>query len=185
MNPVKSAFPGLSMVVKNWKATGARRNAPPPAVNIQGRPAGPIYYLLRMFMIDSSCGLTIDSKNLILEKSNATGFARTYVRISDVTSASYGYKKPWLAALVLAGVFIYFASFLGLAWYFTALIYVAGIFLALVFYIFSQNMYISFRESGDQDHLIVFRNSLGNRKSIDDKKLAQLEGAIQNLIDRK
>ncbi|MEQ8349949.1 MAG: hypothetical protein RH862_00595 [Leptospiraceae bacterium] len=185
MNSVKSAFTGLNMVAKNWKVTGSKRSSRSPLVDIQGRPAGPIYYLLRMFMIESSCGLTIDSKNIIVEESNATGFTRTYVSIADVTSASYGFKKPWLAALIIAGIFFSIGSWIGLAWYYSGIIYVGGILIALAYYIFSQNMYVSFNESGEQEHTIVFQNSLVDRNTIDEKKLAQLEGVVQNLVEKK
>ncbi|MGV0977202.1 MAG: hypothetical protein ACOYBO_14840 [Azonexus sp.] len=105
----------MALVIKKWSVSEtAGQNG--EYVHIHGREAGLLSFILSLLGIDPTTTLVVDAKSIYREEGSLAGFARTVTPISHVTTAGFGYKKPWKKALVIAvilGVILVFIPVIG------------------------------------------------------------------------
>jgi hypothetical protein len=90
----------MALVIKRWAADRVA-NGDGNFVHIIGREAGLLSWLLSLVKVDPTTEVEVKERLVVFTKGSLEGSERRVIPLSSVSSAFYGYKKPWKEALVL------------------------------------------------------------------------------------
>lgn len=169
----------MALVIKQWSASSAPDDSG-EYVRIHGREAGLISFLLSLVGIDPTTTLAVDARSVRFEQGSLAGFVKQVTPLPSVSTASYGYFKPWIAANIIAGV--------GVAM--MVILPVIGLVIGLLLLIFAPIYYLLNKQfflkivdhSGGKPIEIMFKRSVIEGKSIDQDAGEQIVGIIEMLL---
>ncbi|MFY0530098.1 hypothetical protein ACN28I_45350 [Archangium gephyra] len=90
----------MALVIKSWTATETP-GADGIYVSIVGRQEGFFSWLLSVLGIDATTTLRVDRDTVYFEAGSLAGFQQRVIPLANLSSAYFGYAKPWQVALVL------------------------------------------------------------------------------------
>jgi len=158
-------------VVTSWQV---EPNAPAGAdlVLIKGRAPGLFAWLLSLVGIEPTISLRVTCDTMYYEQGSLAGSIRRLIPLSRISSAYFGYSKPWKEALAIA-VFIGLPTF-GL-----------GFIIAVIYYLLNKSMSIGIVEVGGTDSGIQFKRSVIEGKKVDEGASAEVAALLERLMAAK
>jgi hypothetical protein len=156
-----------TLVIRKWKAT------PTPAdgnyVVIEGRAAGLLSWLLTQVGVDTATRLRVSRDTVFFEQGSLAGFTQRVIPMARMSSAFFGYEKPWKEALALGLVLL---PFLGL-----------GLLIGPLYYLFNKRTTIGVVESSGIINGIAFTRSLIEGQDITEEDGKRVIDLICRLMD--
>ena len=160
----------MALVLKSWSAS-ATPDAAGVYVNIVGRQAGLISWLLSLMGIDPITSIEIKGDIIHFAQGSLEGTERRVIPISSVCSAYYGYKKPWKEAVAI-GVVLMPVFFIGV---------VAG----PLYYFLNKTLTVGVIEVSGWVGGFSFKRSVIEGKEITENEAHAVIEIIRTLIEKK
>lgn len=165
----------MALVIKKWSVSETAGNNG-EFVHIHGREAGLLSFILSLIGVDPTTTFVVDAKSIRLEKGSLRGFERTVTPIPHVSTASFGYKKPWLKALVISiatGFILFFIPILG---------QIIGALIGLIYYFLKKELFINYHVAGYTGGSVEFNRSLIEGQHIDEQAGERIVAIIEMLV---
>lgn len=169
----------MALVIKQWSASDTPDGIG-EYVRIHGREAGLINFLLSFVGIDPTTTLAIDNRSVRFEQGSIAGFVKQVTPLTSVSTASYGYHKPWFVAINIATAGVLMMVFLD------SIILWIGLLLLIfapIYYFLNKKFFLKIADhSGGKPIEIVFKRSVIEGKSIDQDAGEKIVGIIEMLL---
>ena len=165
----------MALVIKEWFVSEVP-NKDGVYVQIKGREAGIISFLLSLVGIDPTLSLVVDKNNIRSEEGSLSGFWWGITPINNVCAGSYGYGKPWKTALMIGvvGILVGTISFI------LTLLFWIG---AFAYYFLNKEMELRLHDIGGVSRTkMVFKRSVIEGIRIDENEAARVIRIIEGLI---
>jgi hypothetical protein len=160
----------MSLVIKKWYA-GNDANEEGNFVHLVGREAGLISWLLSLFKIDPTNEVEIKDNLLKFTSSSFAGQEKRIIPINSITSAYYGYEKPWKMALLLGTVFMP--------------VFFIGLIIGPLYYILNKNLTVGVVEASGWVGSFSFKRSIIEGQNINEEEAYEVIEIIRKLIEAK
>ncbi len=160
----------MSLVIKKWYA-GKEANEEGNFVHLVGRESGLLSWLLSLFKIDPTSEVEIKDNLLKFTSSSLAGQEKRIIPMNSITSAYYGYEKPWKMALML-GILFMPVFFLGLV-------------IGPLYYILNKNLTVGVVEASGWVGAFSFKRSVIEGQNINEEEAYQVIEIIRSLIEEK
>ena len=160
----------MSLVIKKWYASdNANENG--DFVHLVGREAGLLSWLLSVFKIDPTSEIEIKDNLIKFTSSSLAGQEKRIIPLNSITSAYYGYEKPWKMALVLT-VLLMPAFFIGLI-------------VGPLYYFLNKNLTVGVVEASGWVGSFSFKKSIIEGQNINEEEAYKVIEIIRSLIEAK
>lgn len=157
----------MALVIRTWRLSAT------PAdgffVVIEGREAGLVSWLLTRFGLDTTTVLKINRDTVYFEQGSLEGYTQRVIPMSRMSSAYFGYRKPWKEALVF-GLVLLPACGLGLI-------------VGPLYYIMNKTTAIGVVESSGLVSSLEFKRSVIEGKDITEAEGRKLIDGIRALME--
>ncbi|EPJ45091.1 MAG: hypothetical protein OFPII_30110 [Osedax symbiont Rs1] len=160
----------MSLVIKKWYA-GNDANEDGNFVHLVGREAGLISWLLSLFKIDPTNEIEIKDNILKFTSSSFAGQEKRIIPMKSITSAYYGYEKPWKMALILGVVFMP--------------VFFIGLIIGPLYYILNKSLTVGVVESSGWVGSFSFKRSIIEGQNISEEEAYEVIEIIRKLIEAK
>lgn len=169
----------MALVIKQWSASDTP-DGNGEYVRIHGREAGLVSFLLSLVGIDPTTTLAVDARSVRFEQGSLAGFVKQVTPLPSVSTASYGYFKPWIAANIIAGVGVAMIGIIPvIGWVIGLLLLI----FAPIYYFLNKQFFLRIADhSGGKPIEIMFKRSVIEGKSIDQDAGEQIVGIIEMLL---
>jgi hypothetical protein len=157
----------MALVIKSWSATEAP-DADGSYITIVGRQEGLLSWLLSIMGIDATTTLRIDAETVYFEAGSLAGFQQRVIPLANLSSAYFGYTKPWQTALVLGVVL---TSFFGL-----------GLIVGPLYYFLNKELSLGVVETSGVLSGIEFKRSVIEGQNINEHESRRVTAIIQRLM---
>ena len=154
-------------MIKSWSATETP-GADGSYISIVGRQEGLVSWLLSLMGIDATTTLRIDRDTVYFEAGSLAGFQQRVIPLANLSSAYFGYTKPWQAA-VLLGVMLMPLFFIGLI-------------VGPLYYILNKKLSLGVIEVSGVMSGIEFKRSVIEGQNINEVESRRVIAIIQNLM---
>ena len=159
----------MALVLKKWRAESTPR-ADGNFVHIVGREAGLVSFFMSLVGVDSTSEVAAQDRVILYKESSLAGFTRRVIPYSSISSAFYGYHKPWKEALILGLVLVVPTVGLGLV-------------LALLYYFLNKKLSVGIVEHSGVVWGFAFKRSVIEGIKIDETEAEYMIGIIRMLIE--
>ncbi|MBC8243658.1 MAG: hypothetical protein H8E20_04635 [Verrucomicrobia bacterium] len=171
----------MAKVIKKWRASD-EPDADGVFVLISGRSSGLISWLMSLLGLDPTVTLTATGSRIEFSSTSLSGKQSILIPINKVNKTSYGYAKPWKAAIGYIVVFSALtAATLDASGMLAITLFIIGLLLGVVKYLFGKELTIGFGD-GDDEHTIEFKRSLIENQNINEQQAEHVCELIQRLI---
>jgi len=182
------------LVLKEWRAENTPLDEDGHLIRISGRKGGFISWFLARVGIDPTTFFYASVDRLEIISSSLSGKEHRIIPLWSVSSAAYGYYKPWKQAYIL---FILLCLLSGFVANMTAayrgeinlpVLYLGilvGLFISLLFYVLSRTFTLSFTEHSGNTSTIRFKSSVIEGVAVNEDEALYVCDLVQALIDRK
>jgi len=160
----------MSLVIKKWYA-GESKNEDDNFVHIAGREAGLLSWLLSLFKIDPTNEIEIKDNLLKFTTSSLAGREKRIIPMKSITSAYYGYEKPWKMALFLGAIF---TPLFGI-----------GLVIGPLYYILNKSLTVGVVEASGWIGAFSFKRSIIEGQNINEEDAYKVIEIIRSLIEEK
>ncbi len=160
----------MSLVIKKWYA-GNDANEDGNFVHLVGREAGLISWLLSLFKIDPTNEIEIKDNLLKFTSSSFAGQEKRIIPMKSITSAYYGYEKPWKMALLLGVVFMP--------------VFFIGLIIGPLYYILNKSLTVGVVEASGWVGSFSFKRSIIEGQNINEEEAYEVIEIIRKLIEDK
>ena len=160
----------MSLVIKKWFA-GNDANENGDFVHLIGREAGLLSWLLSVFKIDPTSEIEIKENLIKFTSSSLAGQEKRIIPLKSITSAYYGYEKPWKMALVLTVVL--------------TPIFFIGLIVGPLYYFLNKNLTVGVVEASGWVGAFSFKRSVIEGKNISEEEAYKVIEIIRSLIEAK
>jgi len=160
----------MSLVIKKWFADSSE-NSDGNHVHLVGRESGLISWLLSLFKIDATSEVEIKDNLIKFTSSSLAGQEKRIIPLKSVTSAYYGYEKPWKVALFLT-VLLMPVFFLGLI-------------VGPLYYVLNKNLTVAVVEASGWVGSFSFKRSVIEGQNINEEEAYEVIEIIRALIESK
>ena len=160
----------MSLVIKKWYASN-EANEDGNFVHLIGREGGLISWLLSLFGIDPTSEVEIKDNLVKFTSASLAGTEKRIIVLKGVTSAYYGYKKPWQMALLLTVLL--------------TPIYFIGLIIGPLYYVLSKNLTVGVVEASGWTGAFSFKRSVIEGQNISEEEAYQVIEIIRTLIEAK
>lgn len=160
----------MSLVIKQWYADTSK-NADGNFVHIVGREAGLLSWLLSLFKIDPTNEVEVKDNLLKFTTSSLAGQEKRLIPMNSITSAYYGYKKPWKMALFLGVILM---PLFGL-----------GLLVGPLYYILNKSLTVGVVEASGWIGAFSFKRSIIEGQNISEEDAYRVIEIIRTLIEAK
>ncbi len=160
----------MSLVIKKWYA-GNDANEEGNFVHLVGREAGLLSWLLSLFKIDPTSEVEIKDNLLKFTSSSFAGQEKRIIPMNSITSAYYGYEKPWKMALLLGAVFMP--------------VFFIGLIIGPLYYILNKNLTVGVVEASGWVGSFSFKRSIIEGQNINEEEAYEVIEIIRKLIEAK
>jgi hypothetical protein len=179
------------LVVKSWNVTTEPTDPLGTYVQIFGRREGIIAWILSKVGIDPTVELTIDGAFAHYREASWSGRSLRSIPLGAVSSFTYGYVRPWWAALalglLLTSLLRQLVAFLvnerirEHAEFFALLV---GAAIAFAYYWFNRTLQLDFRHGVASTGLRI-KPSVIEGQSIDERTGEKVGNIVQTLLDAR
>ena len=160
----------MSLVIKQWYADTSK-NEDGNFVHIVGREAGLLSWLLSLFKIDPTNEVEVKDNLLKFTTSSLAGQEKRLIPMNSITSAYYGYKKPWKMALFLGVILM---PLFGL-----------GLLVGPLYYILNKSLTVGVVEASGWIGAFSFKRSIIEGQNISEEDAYRVIEIIRTLIEAK
>lgn len=160
----------MSLVIKNWYA-GKSANENGDFVHIVGRESGILSWFLSLFKIDPTNEIEIKDNLINFTASSLAGQEKRVIPLKSITSAYYGYKKPWKMALFLTALL-------------TPLFFI-GLVVGPVYYFLNKSLTVGVVEASGWVGAFSFKRSIIEGQNISEEEAYEVIKIIRTLIETK
>ena len=160
----------MALVLKKWQA-GRSANVDGNYVHLVGREAGLFAWLLSLVGVDPTTEVEIKDNLVVFTAGSLAGREKRVIPLNSVSSAYYGYQKPWKEALLLG---ILFAPLFGL-----------GLLIGPLYYFLNKKLTVGVVEGSGWTGGFSFKRSVIEGQNIDETKAYEVIDIIRVLIEKK
>lgn len=160
----------MSLVIKQWYADTSK-NEDGNFVHIVGREAGLLSWLLSLFKIDPTNEVEVKDNLLKFTTSSLAGQEKRLIPMNSITSAYYGYKKPWKMALFLGVILM---PLFGI-----------GLLVGPLYYILNKSLTVGVVEASGWIGAFSFKRSIIEGQNISEDDAYRVIEIIRTLIEAK
>ena len=160
----------MALVIKKWYAS----TSPDPDgnyVHLVGREAGLFAWLLSVIGLDPTTEVKITDSLIAFSAASLSGRSTRVIPMKSLTSAYYGYEKPWRLALVITVVF----SFL----------FLIGLILGPLYYFLNKKLAIGVVEASGWSGSFAFKRSVIEGQNIDEAQAYRVIDIVRSLIEKR
>ena len=176
------------LVIKEWKANNEAVDADGNFIVITGRQGGLIAWLLALMKIDPVTSIKVSPVRVAFARASLSGTEHRMIPILSVSSAYYGYFKPWKSALGIFLFFLFLSTQAGVitdSSFVVIIVFLIGLGLSLLYYFLSRTLTLGIVEPSGVVSGIRFQRSV-----IEGVEITPIQGAyicqiIQFLIESK
>jgi len=184
------------LVLKSWLADTRPVDTENNYVSISGRRGGLLGWLFSLAKIDPTTKLKVGSERIEISVASLAGTETRLIPLESISSAYYGYHKPWKKAVAIVVAFFFFGlSFAGRSGHLGLLesddfknVMVAtaiGVILALIYYFLNRTLTLGLVENSGIINGIQFKRSIIENKDINEKQAASVSVIIQKLVEAR
>lgn len=160
----------MALVIKKWYASN-NPNEKGNFVHLVGREAGLFAWLLSILGLDPTTEIEIKNDVIVFSSASLSGRTTRVIPMQSLTSAFYGYEKPWKEALFI-GIFLTPFFFIGL---------IAG----PLYYFLNKKLAIGVVEASSWTGGFAFKRSVIEGQNIDETQAYKVIEIVRALIERK
>ena len=160
----------MALVIKRWFASSTP-NDKGNYVHLVGRQAGLFAWILSVLKLDPTTEIEIREDLIVFTSASLAGRTTRVIPIKALTSAFYGYEKPWREALML-GVLLTPVFFLGLI-------------VGPAYYLLNKTLAIGVVEGSGWSGGFAFKRSVIEGQNIDEKQAYKVISIVRQLIEKK
>jgi hypothetical protein len=160
----------MSLVIKKWYA-GDKANENGNYVHLMGREAGLLSWVLSLFKIDATNEVEIKDNLIKFTSSSLAGQEKRIIPLNSITSAYYGYEKPWKMALILTVLLMP--------------LFFIGLIVGPLYYILNKNLTVAIIESSGWVGSFSFKRSVIEGQNINEEEAYKVIEIIRVLIEAK
>jgi hypothetical protein len=160
----------MALVIKKWFASNTP-NEQGNYVHLIGREAGLFAWLLSVLGLDPVTEVEIKKDFIIFSAASLSGRTTRVIPIRSLTSAFYGYEKPWQKALVLGAVLTPF--------------FFIGLLVGPLYYFLNKTLAIGVVEASSWSGGFAFKRSVIEGQNIDEKQAYKVIEIVRQLIEQK
>lgn len=157
----------MALVIKSWTVTEAP-GADGIYVSIVGRQEGILSWLLSVMGIDATTTLRIDRETVYFEAGSLAGFQQRVIPLSSLSSAYFGYAKPWQTALAIG---LMLAPVMGL-----------GLIVGPLYYFLNKTLSLGVIENAGVLSGIEFKRSVIEGQNINEQQGRRVCAIVQRLM---
>ncbi len=190
-------------VIKNWRMSSQPMDQDGTLVDVTGRRAGILSWMLSLIGIDPTVRFRVTSQSIHFERGSLEGFVHHVIPLRKVSSSVFGMVRPWKEAIAL---------FFVLQWSFTPLLalvfgasssdanasggaaavgmllggfaaFILSVGLSVLYYALKKRIQIGVIEDSGVGSLIEFKRSVIEGQVIDERQAPQLMSYVQHLVD--
>ncbi|HEC28232.1 MAG TPA: hypothetical protein ENI65_01400 [Gammaproteobacteria bacterium] len=160
----------MSLVIKKWYASDdANENS--DFVHLVGRESGILSWLLSIFKIDPTSEIEIKDNLIKFTSSSLAGQEKRIIPLNSISSAYYGYEKPWKMALVLTVLL--------------TPIFFIGLIVGPLYYFLNKNLTVGVVEASGWVGSFSFKRSIIEGQNINEEEAYKVIEIIRSLIEAK
>jgi len=166
----------MSLVIKEWYSS-EQPNQNGEYVYLHGREGGLISWILSVFKIDPTSEVRVQGNMIKWDTSSLAGSEKRIVPIRSITSAYYGYEKPWKTALVITAIGFSLTS-----------VSAAFLLIALagpVYYFLNKSLTVGIVEKSGWTGSFSFKRSVIEGQNISEEEAYKVIDVIRGLIESK
>lgn len=178
----------MAYVISKWEVSDTGNLFDNNYISIKGRDSGALSWLFALIGIEPSVTISANANSIFFAKGSLGGFEKKVIPITNISSAYYGFTKPWKEALSIG--FVIFLPTIILSLNLIRQNILFGLFLMLLgpisgflIYIFDKTIKLGFVESGGIINGIDFKPSFIEGKMLSEKEAHNAINVIQQLID--
>jgi hypothetical protein len=160
----------MSLVIKKWYA-GDDANESGNFVHLVGREAGILSWLLSIFKIDPTSEIEIKDNLIKFTSASLAGQEKRIIPLNSITSAYYGYEKPWKMALVLTVLLIP--------------VFFIGLIVGPLYYFLNKNLTVGVVEASGWVGTFSFKRSVIEGQNINEEEAYKVIEIIRSQIEAK
>lgn len=160
----------MSLVIKKWYAS-TTPNEKGAYVHLVGREGGLIAWLLSVLKLDPTTEVEIKDDLIVFTTVSLAGRTTRVIPLQSLTSAFYGYEKPWKAALLL-GVLLMPVFFV-------------GVLVGPLYYFLNKTLAIGVVEASGWTGGFSFKRSVIEGQNIDEAQAYRVIEVVRQLIEKK
>lgn len=160
----------MSLVIKKWYA-GDDANENGNFVHLVGREAGLLSWFLSIFKIDPTSEIEIKDNLIKFTSSSLAGQEKRIIPLKSITSAYYGYEKPWKTALVLTILLMP--------------VFFIGFIVGPLYYFLNKNLTVGVVEASGWVGSFSFKRSIIEGQNINEEEAYKVIEIIRSLIEAK
>ncbi len=143
-------------------------NLDEPILEIKGREAGLVLWLLTILKITPVTTFFIYYNKIIINQASIHGKIQNLIPITKISQCYLAYYKPWKAACFLCLVFFKF--------------YGIGILIGFLYYYLNKELQMVFIDKSGSRYTICFKRSIIEDKSFADEEANEIHSMIDALI---
>lgn len=160
----------MALVLKRWHVSKTA-NAEGNYVHLVGREAGLFAWILSKIGVDPTTEVEIKDNLIVFTAGSLAGHEKRVIPIQSVSSAYYGYQKPWKEAIAL-GLLLTPVFFVGLV-------------IGPLYYFLNKKLTVGVVEGSGWVGGFSFKRSVIEGQNIDEKKAYEVIDIIRALIEAK
>jgi len=160
----------MALVIKKWYADDkADENG--NYIHLMGREGGLLSWMLSKFKIDPSSEVEIKDNLIKFTTSSLAGQEKRVIPLNSITSAYYGYQKPWKMALVLTALL--------------TPVFFIGLIVGPVYYFLNKHLTVGVVEASGWSGEFSFKRSVIEGQNINEEEAYKVIEIIRSLIEAK
>ncbi|MBV1950755.1 MAG: hypothetical protein KUG64_00985 [Cycloclasticus sp.] len=160
----------MSLVIKKWYA-GDVANKNNDFVHLVGRESGLLSWLLSLLKIDPISEIEVKDNLIKFTSSSLAGQENRIIPLNSITSAYYGYEKPWKTALILTVLL--------------TPIFFIGLIVGPLYYFLNKNLTVGVVEASGWVGAFSFKRSIIEGQNINEEEAYKVIEIIRTLIEAK
>ena len=160
----------MALVIKNWNASYTP-DADGNYVNLTGRESGVIAWFLSYFKIDPTCEVQVNDDFIRFVTASLAGQEIRVIPLRSISSAYYGYEKPWKMALLITVLL--------------SPLFFAGLVLGPLYYFLNKHLTVAVVETSGWVGSFSFKRSLIERQNISEQQAFQVIDIIRLQVEKK
>jgi len=160
----------MSLVIKEWYA-GDVPNNNGDFVHLVGRESGLLSWLLSLLKIDPISEIEVKDNLIKFTSSSLAGQEKRIIPLNSITSAYYGYEKPWKMALILTVLL--------------TPIFFIGLIVGPLYYFLNKNLTVGVVEASGWVGVFSFKRSIIEGQNINEEEAYKVIEIIRTLIEAK
>ena len=182
----------MTLVIKKWSASEIP-DENGNCVHLVGRSGGAMSWLLSLFKIDPTIEVEISNLLIKFTSSSYAGKEIRIVPLQSISSAYYGYEKPWKMALFLTILLPVIISILVGSLYYSLnkdltiilLPIITGLIMGPIYYHLNKDLNIAVVEGSGWVGGFSFKRSVIEGQNINEQQAYEVIEIIRNLIEKK